>query len=197
MSYQEQYERLQALRAQTRALEAQVDRQAKEMQPLTLEDESEMSNIQSRLDHAYQAANRRAPPPLPMEKPSQFRHRLLDGLKVYHDDWRDKDLSRVNNATALDAIEGQLTEAARRNGPTYGMRDGEIKAVETSSSGGHKIINFVGTENTHFTQQFQRPPVQAHFKTQEEYNRMMMANMLGKVTSVIPSWMRGMVGLSS
>jgi hypothetical protein len=197
MSYQEQYERLQALRAQTRALEQQVDLQARSMQPLTLDDEREMSNIQSRLDQAYQAASRRAPPPLPYERPASFHKRLLDGLKVYSDDWRSKDLSQVNNPAALNVIETQLAEAARRNGPTWGMRDGEIKAVETSSSGGHKIINFVGNENTHFSQHFKRPAPRAILKTQDEYNRIHTNNLLAKVTQRIPGWARGMVGLSS
>jgi predicted RNase H-like nuclease (RuvC/YqgF family) len=197
MSYAEQLERLQALRAQTRALEQQVDLQARSMQPLTLEDERQMADTQSRLDVAYQAANRRAPPPLPLERPSQFRQRLLDGLKVYHDDWRDKDLSRINNAAALDAIEGQLTDAARKRGPTWGLRDGEIKAVEKSSGGGHKIIEFVGTENTSFIQQFKRPAPRAILKTQDEYNRIHTNNLLAKVTQRIPGWARSFVGISS
>jgi hypothetical protein len=196
MSYAEQLERLQALRAQTRALEQQVDLQARSMQPLTLDDEREMSNIQSRLDQAYQAANRRAPPPLPMEKPSQFRHRLLDGLKVYHDDWRDKDLSRVNNATALDAIEGQLTEAACRNGPTFGLRPTEIKQIETSSGGGHRIISFVGGPEAHFSQQFGFPAFRAKFHSPETYHTMTKNNLLSKITERVPGWARSFVGLS-
>jgi hypothetical protein len=96
MSYAELLERLQALRAQTRALEQQVERQARSMSPLTLDDEREMSNIQSRLDHAYRAANRMAPPPLPCERPA-FHRRLLDGLRVYSDTWRGKDISQVTD----------------------------------------------------------------------------------------------------
>jgi predicted RNase H-like nuclease (RuvC/YqgF family) len=138
MSYAELLERLQALRAQTRALEQQVERQARSMSPLTLDDEREMSNIQSRLDHAYRAANRMAPPPLPCERPA-FHRRLLDGLRVYSDTWRGKDISQVTDPTALRVIEDQLADAARKRGPTYGMRDGEIKAVETSSGGGPRF----------------------------------------------------------
>jgi hypothetical protein len=197
MSYQEQYERLQAMKAETRRLEEQVARQARAMSPVTIEEEREMSNIQSRLDVAYRAAQRSAPPPLPMEKPDQFHKRLLDGLKCYSDTWRGKSFDAVNDHNALRIIEDQVTAAARRNGPTFGMKDGEIKAVETSSSGGHKVIEFVGTENTSFIQQFKRPAPRAILKTQDEYNRIHTNNLLAKVTQRIPGWARGMVGLSS
>jgi hypothetical protein len=197
MSYAEQYERLQAMKAETRRLEEQVARQARAMSPVTIDEEREMSNIQSRLDVAYRAAQRSAPPPLPMEKPDQFHKRLIDGLKVYSPDWRGKSLDGVSDQNALRIIEDQVTAAARRNGPTFGMRDGEIKEVETSSSGGHKVINFVGNENTHFTQHFQRPAPRAILKTQDEYNRIHTNNLLAKVTQRIPCWARSMVGLSS
>ena len=185
MSYQEQYERLQAMKAETRRLEEQVARQARAMSPVTIDEEREMSNIQSRLDVAYRAAQRSAPPPLPMEKPDQFHKRLLDGLKCYSDTWRGKSFDAVNDQNALRIIEDQVTAAARRNGPTFGMKDGEIKAVEKSSGGGHKIIEFVGTENTSFVEQFKRPAPRAILKTQDEYNRIHTNNLLARVTQRI------------
>jgi hypothetical protein len=121
----------------------------------------------------------------------------LDGLKCYSDTWRGKSFDAVNDQNALRIIEDQVTAAARRNGPTFGMKDGEIKAVETSSSGGHKVIEFVGTENTSFIQQFKRPAPRAILKTQDEYNRIHTNNLLARVTQRIPGWARGMVGLES
>src|ERR1700751_4392152 len=105
-----------------------------------------------------------------MEKPDQFHRRLLDGLKIYSADWRGKSFDGVSDQNALRIIEDQVTAAARRNGPAFGLKDGEIKAVETSSGGGHKIINFVGTENTHFTQQFRFPAFRAQFHSPEAYH---------------------------
>ena len=77
------------------------------------------------------------------------------------------------------------------------MKDGEIKAVEATSGGGHKIINFVGNENTHFSEQFKRPAPRAILKTQDEYNIIHTNNLLAKVTQRIPGWARSFVGISS
>jgi hypothetical protein len=69
--------------------------------------------------------------------------------------------------------------------------------VETSGSGGHKIINFVGNENTHFTQQFARPAYRAQFHSPEHYHAVSRNNILARITERVPGWARSMVGLES
>ena len=96
-----------------------------------------MSRTQSRLDPVYQAAGRRAPPPEPHERPDQFHKRLLSGLTPYSDDWRGKSLSSITDPNALQAVEGHLSDAARRNGPAFGLKENELKPIDRSS-GAHK-----------------------------------------------------------
>jgi hypothetical protein len=52
MSYAEQLERLQEMRAQTRALEKQLEREARSMQPITEQDERRMYADQVEFDPA-------------------------------------------------------------------------------------------------------------------------------------------------
>jgi hypothetical protein len=124
---------IQEQRRKLAMMEAQANADAQAMQPISIEQERQMADTQARLDEAYQAAGRRAPPPLPYEKPTQFHRRLLDGLRVYSDEWRSRSINGVNDPNVLSAIEANVVSAARQNGPTYGLRPTEIKQVTKSS----------------------------------------------------------------
>jgi hypothetical protein len=197
MTYSEKLAEIQRRRQELFALEQSANREAKSMQPLTEDQAREMQVTQARFDEAYTKAGRICEPPHAYERPETYRQRLVAGLQKYSPKWQGKDLTGIHHEPALAGIEREIFADAARFGPTFGMRDGEIKAVETSSSGGHKIINFVGTENTSFIEHFKRPAPRAILKTQDEYNRIHTNNLLARVTQRIPGWARGMVGLES
>jgi hypothetical protein len=197
MTYSEKLSQIQRMRQELFALEQSANREAKSMQPLTEDQAREMQVTQARFDEAYTKAGRICEPPHAYERPETYRQRLVAGLQKYSPKWQGKDLTGIHHEPALAGIEKEIFDDAARFGPVWGLRDGEIKAVETSSSGGHKIINFVGNENTHFSEQFKRPAPRAILKTQDEYNRIHTNNLLARVTQRIPGWARGMVGLES
>jgi hypothetical protein len=123
MSYAEKLEELQRLRSEVRRLERLAETEAKNMRPLTESDERAMLAMQSRADEAYQAAGRRAPPPLAHERPDEFRRRLADGVKSYSDRWREANLNVVTDDTALGVIEDQIYADAASHGRTAGLRE--------------------------------------------------------------------------
>jgi hypothetical protein len=196
MSYQEQYERLQALRAQTRALEKQVERQARSMQPLTLDDERQMQSMQAKADEAYQTARRRAPPPLGHERPDEYRLRLVEGVKRYSPRWKSVDLSRTGAvAGALDIAETQIFDDARKYGRTADLKPGEIRERPITTPAGTRVIEFDGGEGAHFTQQFASPVWKVkRMPSVEECHAMTRNNLLSRLTELVPSWARTLVG---
>jgi hypothetical protein len=157
MSYADKLARLQEMRRELRALEQSAEAEAKSMRPLTADDERRMLGMQTRADDAYQAANRRAPPPLPLENPDQYRLRLADGLKVYSPKWRNVDLSNVADAGALDVAENQVFADAGQHGSRAGLRPGQIRERIGKSHAGHTEITFDGID-VHFTEAFRRAP---------------------------------------
>jgi hypothetical protein len=197
MSYQEQLERLQALRAQTRALEQQVERQARSMSPLTEADERSMQAMQAKADAAYMEANRRAPPPLGHERPDEYRMRLISGLQRYSPRWKSADLrSTAAAAGALDIVETQIFDDARKYGRTADLRPGEIRERPLTTPAGTRVIEFDGGEGAHFTRQFAHPAFRAQFHTPEHYHAVSRNNILARITERVPGWAREMVGLS-
>ena len=137
------YAKARDLRNELRRLEELIARRA-DRSPVTLDDERRMHDTQVRADSAYSAANRRAPPAMPLERPDEYRRRLAEGLQVYSPSWRGKDLSGVTDETALKAIERQIFADAVANGRTFGLKPHEICERVTKSPGGHKVIEYDG-----------------------------------------------------
>jgi hypothetical protein len=149
------FARLRDIKAELRRLEESVQRRA-ERAPTSLEDERAMAEMQSRADAAYTAANRRAPPPLPLERASEYRRRLADGVKAYSPRFREVDLSNVVDA-GLNVIEEQIFQDAVVHGRTAGLRAREIKPIQNRTAAGHTTIEFVGGPEAHFVRAFERP----------------------------------------
>src|SRR5277367_5431701 len=96
---------------------------------LTRADEAEMTEMQSRADAVYSLAGRRAPPPLPYERPGQFRRRLAAGLQEYSPRLRDIDISSLAD-DALRPVEAQVYADAAANARTHGLKDDKIRVIE-------------------------------------------------------------------
>jgi hypothetical protein len=183
-SYSEKLEELQRLREQVRILERQAEREARAMRPLTVADEQEMRGYQARADEAYSGANRRAPPPLPMERPDEYRRRLADGVKAYSPRWSKVDFATIEE-TALPIVESQVYQDAVANGRTHGLKPTEIRERVTVSGGGHRVIEFDGGPDAHFVQQFARAPRIGILKSQAEYAQMSRDAQMARITEIV------------
>ena len=172
------------LRNELRRLEESIARRA-DRSPVTLEDERAMGEMQARADSAYQAAGRRAPPALPLERPGEYHRRLLDGVKGYSPRWKSADLNVVTDETALSVIEQQVYADAARNGRTAGLKPLEIRERVSEGHGGHKVIEFDGGEEAHFTRQFSRDPRLGVFRPREEYEAMSRDAQLSRIGALV------------
>jgi hypothetical protein len=184
--------RLRDLKAEARRLEASVvEREV----PRTYADEQKLLELRAKTDPVYRDAGRLgAPEPMSQESVPAFRRRMLADLARYHPRWSEVPIDNIRDDNTLNAIEQQVFEAARKNGPSYGLKDGEIRQLTTKTDGGHTVYNVAGNENTHFTQQFSRPPKKVQFYTPETYHEMSRNNILSRITSVVPGWARTLVG---
>jgi hypothetical protein len=185
VSYQDQMALLQEKRRELRALEAQAERTARAMSPLTIEDEHRMVAMQARADSLYRGAGR-LPAPLaePHERPGQYERRLVDGLKVYSDRWAKASLERMPD-DAFAIARDQIFADAAQNAKTHGLASTEIREVPSVSAAGHRTIEFVGGPDAHFTQQFCRPPRRVLLKSQEEYSQMTRDAQLSRITEMV------------
>jgi hypothetical protein len=164
------YARARDMRNQLRRLEESIARRA-ERSPITEDDEHRMTEMQSRADEAYAAASRRAPPPLPLERPAEYRRRLADGVKAYSPRFREVDLSGVVDA-GLAVIEGQIYSDAVTHGRTHGLQSRQLRPIETRTAAGHSAIEWAGGPEASFVRQFERPARRAVFQQPEQYAAM-------------------------
>ena len=178
------YVRARDLRQELRKLEELIARRA-ERSPITVADEHLMTSMQARADSAYVAANRKAPPPLPLERPAEYRRRLAAGLQVYSPKWRDNDLNVINDDAALTAIEEQIFADAVANGRTYGIKPDEIRARERTDGSGHKVIEYDGGSRASYIRQFSREPPLAIFRSRAEYEAMSRDANLQRINEII------------
>ena len=170
MSQLEDFNLAKLLRERLREVEDRLARNANRS-PITRADEQEMAGMQARADEVYVKAGRKAPPPLPYERPREFRRRLAAGLQEYSPRLLGVDLSTIAD-DALRPVEAQVYADAAVYGPTAGLRAGEMRPVEKISEGGHRLIEYAGGARAHFSQAF-RPPVRfARLRSQSEYEQM-------------------------
>ena len=183
MSYADKLEELQRLRSEVRRLERHAEDEAKRMRPLTLDDEKAMASMQSRADDAFQAAGRRAPPPLGHERPSEYRLRLTDSLKEYSPSWKGKDLSGVTDETAWSVIETQIRADAIQHGRTAGLAARQMRPIEGRTAAGHTQIEWVGGPEASFVNQFRRPARRAVFHSPEAYADMSRTSTMQQIVN--------------
>jgi hypothetical protein len=180
--------RLRDLKIEAARLQASI---ADREQPRTYADEEQLIALRAKADPVYREDGRLgAPEPLVTESPRAFRIRMLDDLKRYHNDWaRVSTLDSIREENTLNHVEQQLFEAARKNGKTYGMRDGEMRQVEKNEAGRH-TIEHVGGPLAWFGRTFQRPAPRAQLHSPEHYHAVSRNNILARITDRIPGWMR-------
>jgi hypothetical protein len=183
-TYTERLEELQRMRSQTRALEKQLEREARSMQPITEQDERRMYADQVGFNPAYQAANRRAPPPLPYERPAQYSRRLAAGLQPLSSRWSKADLDALPDGAFAVAAD-QIRADAIKAGPTAGLAPGEIRARVDESGAGHRVVRYDGGPGAHYIRKFARAVHVGVLKSQEEYSRMSRDANLARLSEVV------------
>jgi hypothetical protein len=185
MSYQDQMALLQEKRRELRALEAQAERTARSMSPITLDDELRMVEAQTRADALYRGAGRLpAPPPEPHERPSTYERRLVDGLKVYSERWAKANLAAMPD-DAFQIARAQIFADAAANAKTHGLQARQLKPIPTRTASGHESVEWVGGDGAWFGRQFERPARRAILPTPEECTKMMATAAMQRVSEVI------------
>jgi hypothetical protein len=185
MSYQDQMALLQEKRRELRALEAQAERTARSMPPITLDDELRMVEAQTRADALYRGAGRLpAPPAEPHERPSTYERRLVDGLKVYSERWAKANLAAMPD-DAFQIARAQIFADAAANAKTHGLQARQLKPIPTRTASGHESVEWVGGPNAWFGRQFERPARRAILPTPEECTKMMATAAMQRVSEVI------------
>lgn len=192
MTYADTLELLQRKRAELRDLERQAEREAKRMQPLTVDDERRMVDLQARADSAYIAANRRAPPPHAYERPDEYGRRLAVGLQPLSPQWSKVDLDKLSDSV-FEVARKDIYADAVANGRTFGLRPGEMREIDRSN-GVHRITEFVGDPDTvWFGSVFTRPPKKAQFFDRDSYMRMSRDANAARVEEIIRGYQRPQV----
>jgi 8-oxo-dGTP pyrophosphatase MutT (NUDIX family) len=142
--------RLAELEAALPAIRAMIPKQ------LSDEDFNDMAEIQSKADSVYQGFGKKASRPLDGETKSQYRRRLLNGLKEFSTEMKDADLSVIPDSTFFDTLEKRIyadaTEASLH--PTD-LEENEIRAVSKRDEAGRNITTFHGKKT--FIHQMGRP----------------------------------------
>jgi hypothetical protein len=182
MSYANILEEIQRRRAEVRRLEQLAEREARAMQPLTEQDERQMATLQSRADSAYQAAGRRAPPPLAHERVDAYQRRLVAGVQSYSPRWAKADIDAIS-ADALPIAESQIYADAASHGRTHGLAARQIREHVSCTSAGHTQVEFVGGPEAHFIRAFERPARRATFRKPEEYTAMARDTQMAAITN--------------
>jgi hypothetical protein len=185
MSYQDQMALLQEKRRELRALEAQAERTARSMSPITLDDELRMVEAQTRADALYRGAGRLpAPPAEPHERPSTYERRLVDGLKVYSERWAKANLAAMPD-DAFQIARAQIFADAAANAKTHGLQARQLKPIPTRTASGHESVEWVGGPNAWFGRQFERPARRAQFQAPESYAAMSRDSQLSRIQEVV------------
>jgi hypothetical protein len=194
MTYAEKLSQISRMRQELFELERSANCEAKSMQPLTEDQAREMQVMQARFDSAYTKAGRTCEPPHAYERPDTYRQRLIAGLQKYSPKYQGKNLTGITHEEALSGIEREICDDAARFGPTYGMRDGQIKQLTKSSGGGHIVHEFVGNGNTHFSQHFPSNAKKVvSMPSWDQAQQMTRDNLLSRLTERVPGWARTLV----
>jgi hypothetical protein len=183
-TYADKLEELQRLKAEVRRLEHQAEIEAKRMQPLTEHDERVMYADQATFDEAYMGANRKAPPPLPYERPDQYKRRLASGLQSLSPRWAKADFDSMPN-DAFAIAEAQVRADAIANGKTAGLQAREIRERVRTDHSGHRVVEFDGGLEAHFVRAFERPARRAILPTPEECTKKMQTAAMQRVEQIV------------
>ena len=191
-TYDEKLRELERLKAEYRKLSAQIERDARNAQPVLEDEERRMYADQARYDEGYIACGRKAPPPMANEHEGPYRRRLADGLKSVSPRWAKADVTAMPDEAFKIASE-QIRADALEHGRFAGLRPGQIRERETRGHGGHKVIEFDGGADAHFVDQFARPIYRGIFKSPAEYAAMSRDANAARIDTIIRGYQRPLV----
>lgn len=130
---------LAELQREVRDLRAIVPKQ------MTDADYMAMTDAQARADAVFNSLGKRsAPRPLDGETPALYRRRLATALKAHSKDWKDVDLSKIDEAS-FGVIEPKIyADAAAYAAKPDDLGSNELRMITERSPTGHTINRFVG-----------------------------------------------------
>jgi 8-oxo-dGTP pyrophosphatase MutT (NUDIX family) len=132
-----------ALKDSNDELKKKLDEVEGKIKERPADEEAALADAQARCDSVASKFGERAPPPLAGETGLAYRRRLLGPYVKFSDDWKDHDLSRMDDQM-LGVAERQILEAAKReaNNPAR-QEPGKMRMIE-DRDGPHIIRTFVG-----------------------------------------------------
>lgn len=127
--------------------------------PVSIGEEQQRAEVQSRFDSVYSLVGRQAPRPLPMERAAGYRARLLSDLKRYDPELKDVKSFRELPEQVVDAFEAQIFDSCKKTSAIamdipYGK---EMKRVRADERSGQKITEFFRSDGGTFIRDMKPP----------------------------------------
>lgn len=150
----EEIRRAKALREELYQMERRISGAMREQGPLCEAEEGLMADAQARADSAYAALGKRAPAPLPGERLSAYRVRLLRPLQR-HSEFSSIDLA-AQPAKNLDILEPKIfADAMSAADAGSHLPDGELLPISKVDESGRRTTEFRGRGS--FVRNFKHP----------------------------------------
>ena len=121
--------------------------------------QSDFIAAQAKADRVARAYNDSAPPPLAGERLLDYRARLASMYQKYSGAFKNSDLHKIGDASAMSGIEDTIyndamTEA--RHPTAASLKPGQLRAVGTQDASGRTITRYHGDISA-FMDQFNPP----------------------------------------
>lgn len=138
------------LKRRLAAMEAQLA-------PITAEDRDALASTQARADGIAGLFGKRALPPIPGEKPIEYRRRIANDFKQHSAKFKDKSLASLD-ADMLGMVEEQIYNdaAAAARSPERAGAAGTLIPIREPDEAGRMITRYVG-DNLAWMQFFMQP----------------------------------------
>jgi colicin import membrane protein len=122
-------------------------------------EESQMMDSQAMADPAYQSWGLRAPAPMAMENPLDYRRRVLRGLQPHSVQFRDSDLAILSqDAKTFDVVERTIyADAVQASKNPIGEDGRRTKRVHVDDETGQRVVTWHGGEGSTIFRQFAQP----------------------------------------
>jgi hypothetical protein len=139
---------MEQLRADAAAMRKRMDSMQAQL-PKSEADMAQFADAQARADSVYQAFGKHAPRPLSGESLLGYKRRLVKGMQSHSLAWKDVDLTKIADSTALNVAEGQIFSDAMiaAKHPTD-LPEGVLREVPKADATGRIFKTFVGHPNS-------------------------------------------------
>lgn len=132
--------------------------------PLADSEVEELADAQCMADAVLKKFGKTAQMPMPGERATSYRKRLIGQLKAYSPSWKEVDLATINDAHILKTIEAQVyADAAKHARKPTDLPKGKLREVKTDLGMGRNAIEFIGDCDA-WMNEFKLNPAVAKFR---------------------------------